>query len=90
MSSEFYSDTIYGQVVPHESDLDDKYQLAIIVDGEEEFIVEPDSNGRSLNEYVDQWIKAQVYVSETDDGFFVKIREVSLDESGWGYDDDSW
>ncbi|SMF30124.1 hypothetical protein [Desulfovibrio gilichinskyi] len=90
MSSEFYSDTIYGQVVPYESDLDDKYQLAIVVDGEEEFIVEPDSNGRNLSEYVDQWIKAQVYVNETDDGFFVKIREVSLDEDGWKYDDDSW
>ncbi|MBI9109596.1 hypothetical protein [Maridesulfovibrio ferrireducens] len=90
MSSEFYSDTIYGQVVPFDGDLDDKFQLAIMVDGEEEFIVEPDINGRNLHEFMDQWIKAQVLVNETDEGFFVKIREVSVDEGGWEYDDDNW
>lgn len=90
MSSEEYIDTIYGQVVPFQCDLDDKFDLAIMVDGEEPFIIEPDSNGRSLAEHIDYWVEAQVLVRETDEGFFVRIKDISRENDSWDYTGDSW
>ncbi|WP_027723084.1 hypothetical protein [Maridesulfovibrio zosterae] len=90
MSNEEYSDTIYGQVIPFNCELDESYQLAILVDSEEEYIVEPDSKGRGLDEYMDRWVKADVLIAENDDGIFVKIQDVEPEDMGWQYSEDSW
>ncbi len=90
MSSEEYLDIIYGQVVPFQYDLDDKFDFAIMVDGEEPFLVEPDSNGRGLAEYLDYWVEAKVLVREKDDTYFVKIKDVSRENDSWDFSEDSW
>ncbi|WP_432738105.1 hypothetical protein [Maridesulfovibrio sp. FT414] len=91
MSSEEFPETIYGQVIPYSDDDDESYQYAILVDNEEEYIVEPGSNTGRLEEYMDRWVRADVLVTETDDGFFIKIQDIEPEESGWQYDnEDSW
>lgn len=91
MSNEQFSDTIYGQVIPYNDDENENYQYAILVDNEEEYIVQPDSNSGRLEEYMDRWVRAEVFVTETDDLFLIKIKDIEPEESGWQYaDEDTW
>ncbi|WP_319776870.1 hypothetical protein [Maridesulfovibrio sp.] len=90
MSTEEYEDTIYGQVVPYSGEAEDRFDIAILVDSEEEYIVEPDSRGRSLSEYMDRWIKADVSIRETEENIYIKIMDIELDDMSWQYSEDNW
>ncbi|WP_320172132.1 hypothetical protein [Maridesulfovibrio sp.] len=91
MSNEEFEETIYGQVIPYTDEDDENYRYAIMVDNEEEYIVEPGTNSSQLEEYMDRWVRADVLITETDDGYFIKIRDIEPEESGWQYEnEDRW
>ncbi|MFH1913809.1 MAG: hypothetical protein ABIK45_06010 [Pseudomonadota bacterium] len=90
MSADFYDDTIYGQILPVEREDDDEAGLMILVDGEEEFLVEPDKNGLKLMDHMDKWVTAQGTVAEDGDELLIRVRDFTLDDD-WNFgDDDNW
>jgi hypothetical protein len=90
VSADIYDDTIYGQILPFESEDDEESGLMILVDGEEEFLVEPDKNGIKLMDHMDKWVTAQVTVTEESDEMHIRVRDFTLDDD-WSYgDDDNW
>ncbi|WP_285905240.1 hypothetical protein [Pseudodesulfovibrio pelocollis] len=90
MSADCYDDTIYGQILPVEREDDDEAGLMILVDGEEEFLVEPDKNGLKLMDHMDQWVTAQGTVTEEGDELLIRVRDFTLDDD-WNFgDDDNW
>jgi len=90
VAADFYDDTIYGQILPVEREDDDESGLMILVDGEEEFLVEPDKNGLKLMDHMDKWVTAQGTVTEEGDELLIRVRDFTLDDD-WSYgDDDNW
>lgn len=91
MSSDVYDGTIYGQVLPLDWDNDVVTKLAIVVDGEDEFIIEQDKNGQKLLDHIDMWINAEGLIKETDEEIRIRIRDFTLEDDNWNYgDDDKW
>lgn len=90
MATDVYEDTVYGQILPLDWDDDSVTQLVLLVDGEEEFLVEPDENGWRLTDLIDRWITAQGVVEESDDEFRIKIRNFKVEDEIDYDDDDDW
>lgn len=90
MSSEMYEETLYGQILPIDWNNESVSSIMILVDGEEEFIVEPDKNGMELVNHLESWVRAEVFVKEDDDELRVKIREFTVEDDMDYVDDDKW
>ncbi len=90
MATEIYQDTLYGQILPAGWDNETVSELALLVDGEEEFILEKNEFSKILTNYVDRWITVQGLITETDDEISIKVQSYTLeDEMNYG-DDDAW
>lgn len=90
MAMDMYEETLYGQILPLDWDNDSVSAVALLVDGEEEFVVEPDVNGKQLFDHIDRWVTAEGIIKETDDECRIKVRSFSL-EDDLDYDsDDNW
>ena len=93
MSADIYDDTIYGQILPIEREDEEEEEdssLMILVDGEEEYLVEPDKNGLKLMDHMDKWVTAQGTITEEGDELLIRVRDFTLDDD-WSYgDDDNW
>jgi hypothetical protein len=88
MATDVYEDSLFGQILPLAGD-DDASGVVLLVDGEEEFIVEPDENGESLIEFIDRWVTAEGVVVEKEDELRIKVRNYTLeDEIDYDTDED--
>ncbi|WP_319581872.1 hypothetical protein [uncultured Pseudodesulfovibrio sp.] len=89
MATDVYEDSLFGQILPLDWENDTVAGVVLLVDGEEEFIVEPDENGESLIEYIDRWVTAEGVVVEDEDELRIKVRNYTLeDEIDYDTDED--
>ncbi|WP_147822009.1 hypothetical protein [Salidesulfovibrio onnuriiensis] len=89
--SDAYPETIFGQILPMDWNEDDVVGLIILVDGEDEFIVEPDKTGRKLFDHVDRWVTAKGLIREDEDEMRIMVRDYTLEDEDWNYmDEDRW
>ncbi|BCS87496.1 hypothetical protein [Pseudodesulfovibrio sediminis] len=90
MAVDVYEDTIFGQVIPLDWDDEAVTGLALLVDGEEEFIVEPDEMGEGLLELIDRWVTIEGVIHESDSEIRIRVRNYTMDDE-IDYDlDDNW
>lgn len=80
MTLDIYEDSLYGQIVPQEGSGDAEPGLVLLVDGEEEFVIEPNENGLFLTNYVERWITAQGIIMESEEELRIKIRNYTLED----------
>lgn len=64
------------------------YSVMLVVDGDEEFIVEPNRQGDQLEEYLDRWVEVRGELFENDEGNFLVVHEFDGDDEGLSYDED--
>ncbi|MCJ2164560.1 MULTISPECIES: hypothetical protein [unclassified Pseudodesulfovibrio] len=89
MATDVYEDTLFGQILPLDCDEDSVSGIILLVDGEEEFIVEPDDNGEILAGHIERWVTAEGVVLEDEDELRIKVRYYTLeDEIDYDADDD--
>lgn len=90
MAPDIYEDTLYGQVLPLDWNDDAISGVMLLVDGEDEFIVEPDKNGKRLYDYIDHWMTVEGIVKETARELRIKVRKFTLEDEMDYSDDDNW
>lgn len=64
------------------------YSLMLLVDGDEEFIIEPTKEGDALEEYIDRWVEVKGEMFETDDANFIVVHQFDADDEGLAYEID--
>lgn len=90
MALDIFEETLYGQVLPLDWDNDSVSGVVLLVDGEEEFVVEPDKNGKRLFDLIDRWVTAEGIVKETDEEFRFKVRSFTIEDEVDYDSDDNW
>ena len=91
MGNDSYVDTIYGQILPFEWGKKNVESIMILVDGEEEYIVDPGKESKKLVDYVDHWITARGLITEGEYDMKIKIYSYNLEDDGLDYStDDQW
>lgn len=89
--------SLAGQVVQYGYDEDDDdtsgskdegYSIMLLVDGDEEYVVEPDRKGEKLEECMDRWVAVEGELFEKEDINLLVVHEFELDDEGPSYDED--
>lgn len=80
MTLDIYEDSLYGQIIPHEGSDDAESGIVLLVDGEEEFVIEPNENGLFLANYMERWITAQGLIVESEEELRIKIRSYTVED----------
>lgn len=81
--------TLEGQVVQCDYDEEGFYTTMLVVDGEEEFIVEPGREGSRLEDYLDHWAQVRGEVRRRDDGLrYLRVHVFQLMDDSVRYDED--
>lgn len=89
MSEEKTRVILTGQVVQCDFDVEEGfYEVMLIVEGEEAYIIEPDQEGGRLEEHLDRWVSVKGEVEEKDEMFFLSVHEFDLEDDGLSYEID--
>jgi hypothetical protein len=67
---------------------EDFYSLMLVVDGDEEYILEPGREADKLDEFIDRWVEVKGEMFETDEGNFLVVHEFDPDDEALSYDTD--
>ncbi|QGY39547.1 hypothetical protein GM415_05245 [Pseudodesulfovibrio cashew] len=90
MALDVYEETLYGQVLPLDWDNESVSGVVLLVDGEEEFVVEPDKNGKKLYDLIDRWVTAEGVIREYPNELRFQVRSYKVEDELDYMDDDNW
>ncbi|MDD3310588.1 hypothetical protein [Pseudodesulfovibrio sp.] len=90
MALDIYEDSLFGQILPLDWDDESVSGVILLVDGEEEFIIEHDDNGKDLMDHVDRWVTVEGVVTEEDDELRIKVRNYTLEDELDYESDEDW
>ena len=81
--------TLEGQVAQCDFDEDGFYTVMLVVDGEEEYVIEPGREGSRLEEFLDHWVTIRGEVRRKDDDrFYLKVHFFQLEDDSARSDED--
>lgn len=90
MAQDIYEDSLFGQLLPLDGDEESAPGVVLLVDGEEEFIIEQDENGRDLMDQMDRWVTVEGVVTEEDEELRIKVRNYTLEDELDYESDEDW
>lgn len=64
------------------------YSIMLVVDGDEEYVVEPDSRGDRLEDFIDRWVEVKGDLYEIEDSNILVIHEFEAEDDTIPYDED--
>lgn len=64
------------------------YSIMLVVDTDEEYVVEPDSEGDRLEDFIDRWVEVKGDFYETDDVNVLVVHEFEAEDNSLSYDAD--
>ena len=86
--------SLTGQVVEFDAESFDEdfgdrdYSVALVVDGDEEYLVDPDEEGVRLRENMDHWVSVEGELYETDACNVLKVHNFEVEQGGPSFEAD--
>ena len=86
--------SLAGQVTEFDADSfeedfgDQEYAVVLVVDGDEQYLVEPDEEGPALEENVDRWVSVEGELHEAEAANFLVVHSFEIEEDGPSYETD--